>query len=69
MSLLAELGRHARGPVGAAGLAVDAPDLVGQDLILLFPCRPLDSALTFARMQALALRYELHPDWKEHWHP
>ncbi|GHH57092.1 DUF6221 family protein [Streptomyces candidus] len=32
-------------------------------------CWPLDSTLAFASMQALALPYELHPDWTEHWHP
>ncbi len=40
VSVLAEHSGHPRGAVGAAGLAVDLTDLVGQDSVLLFPGSP-----------------------------
>ena len=33
------------------------------------PCWPLDSVLAFQSMKALALPYELHPSWRDTWHP
>src|SRR5687768_6547969 len=32
-------------------------------------CWPLDSVLAFQTMKALALPFELHPDWRDNWYP
>ncbi|MEU5323993.1 DUF6221 family protein [Streptomyces sp. NPDC021056] len=32
-------------------------------------CWPLDSFFAFETMKALALPYELHPDWRDNWYP
>lgn len=32
-------------------------------------CWPLDSILAFQTMKALALPFELHPDWRDNWYP
>ncbi|MFD4555066.1 DUF6221 family protein [Streptomyces sp. NPDC058469] len=30
---------------------------------------PVDSTLAFQTMKALALPFELHPDWRDNWYP
>ncbi|MFF7158920.1 DUF6221 family protein [Streptomyces sp. NPDC008139] len=33
------------------------------------PCWPPASVLAFQTMEALASPFELHPDWRDDWHP